>query len=100
MAMLGLDRPTGGVTAAITDPVDFANNRCAGITETNEIFVQRMRGAVFHGTNGCNQGLADHLSSEYTLSSDLQTVASEEVVFKRFEVENVEQAFSGVDHAG
>ena len=61
---------------AVPDPIHLVDDRHLGVAAYQEIGVQRMRRAAFHGASGGDQRLPDHLPAEHALPTVLRRAAA------------------------
>src|SRR5690606_11836171 len=97
-AVLNGHHPSRRKAAAVAVAVYFVDDRNAGIARPHEVAVQRMGLPAVDRSRRRNKCLADDLPAVDALPADLWTFATEQVHFKRFEIERRKQRPYGRAH--
>jgi hypothetical protein len=91
LAVLDRHDAAAGEAAAVTAAIHLKDDRHVEVAATQEIGVQRMHAAPFHGTRRSDQGLAQYLPAEDLGRADVTALAAEQVVLEALEVEQLQQ---------
>src|SRR5690606_35617058 len=92
LAVLDTGDTPGCEALPVAEPIHEVHDGRGHVTREDEVPMKRMRLARFiHGPPGGHERLRQHLSPEDATGPDLPIVAAVDVVFDRFEIEQVEQ---------
>ena len=96
--MLNGNYPPGGKTPTVPIPLNLVDNRYFRVAWAHEIAMHGMDAAIFYGADGGNERLANHLTAEDTLPTNLRAAAAIEVLLKGLEVEYLKQCIYRIGH--
>ena len=90
-----LDRlhPPRREALAVADAVDVVDDRHLGVAAEQKVAVQRMGWPALDGTQGGDQRLPDHLSTEHALPPGLWRATAKQVHFERLEIKDGKEVF-------
>ena len=87
LPVLDGDDASGAKRSAVSNNLDFVDDRDRWVTGPKEVRVERMNDAVLHGPGGCHQRLACNLAAKHSLAHVVRALTSKNALFHPFEVE-------------
>ncbi|PRD36378.1 UNVERIFIED_CONTAM: hypothetical protein NCL1_08867 [Trichonephila clavipes] len=101
LAVLDRLHRAGGEALAVAHALDLVDDRRRRVAGTQEVGMQRMRQALaVDRAAGRHQGLAQHLAAEHVLAEVIVALATEQVDFQVFQIEQLQQLLHHDRHSG
>ena len=86
--MLDRSNASGRETSAIAHAFNLVDDRHMRITRAKEVGMQRMAVSFLDGAVGSNKRLTDHLTTEHALNMGIRAVATKQIHFESFQVQD------------